>query len=380
MVDPWLVALLDSALGGTARRRLMAGLAAACVALPLAALTPGVTVQPAAPLELAPAGRLLPSLFNSVKTFESSKDGLGVKIQTQGNFALTDDWTGIVRLSRGAALRFEQDGAGGQRRLEVRPGNDGRPLYVWKVGGVERPFDAAGREWLRGMLLRFVRGTGYDAERRVAWLLERRGADGLLAEVAQIPGDFVKRLYLEQLFATRGLTADVLQRAIAQAGREMRSDHELSRSLLAAAGSPAINAPAGAVALLRSARGIGSDFELAELLIAFAAKRGLDDTAVLRAYGEAVGEIGSDSERRRTLSAAVQRGDLSPEALLTVLRSAREIGSSDDRATLLVEIAGRYSLTGATREAYLAAAGSIRSGYDRLRAEAALGRGRSAGQ
>jgi hypothetical protein len=66
------------------------------------------------------------------------------------------------------------------------------------------------------------------------------------------------------------------------------------------------------------------------------------------------------------------RQDVAPEALLTVLQSAREIGSSYDRATLLVEIANKYQLSGAAREAYLDAAGSISSQYDRERAEAAL--------
>ena len=59
-----------------------------------------------------------------------------------------------------------------------------------------------------------------------------------------------------------------------------------------------------------------------------------------------------------------------------MLQSANEIGPSYDRATLLVEIAGRYSLSGATRDAYLDAARSISSSYDRQRAEEALGRGK----
>ena len=59
---------------------------------------------------------------------------------------------------------------------------------------------------------------------------------------------------------------------------------------------------------------------------------------------------------------------------MAVLRSAQDIGSSYDRATLLVEIAGKYSLSGPARDAYLDAAGSISSSYDRKRAEEALGR------
>jgi len=107
-----------------------------------------------------------------------------------------------------------------------------------------------------------------------------------------------------------------------------------------------------------------------------AKKSELKDAGVRSAYAEAAKEVGSDYDHRRALSAMVQRGELTPEALLTVLQSAREIGSSYERATLLVEIAGKYQLAGAARQAYLDAAGSISSNYDRERAEKALGRGK----
>ena len=380
------------------RLALPAWVAASCLVFPLAALTPSVNQpaelrigdaaatasdrttppappsRPAAPLRLAQSDSHVHSVFGSVKTFESSKNGLGIKIRTTGRFELTDDWNGIARLSRGAEMQFDE--GDGRRHLDVKAGPDGRPVYIWRVNGIDRPFDAEGKVWLQSMLLHFVRGTGYGAEQRVAWFLQRRGPDGLLTEISQIPGDYVKRLYFERLFASQGLEANVVQRAIAQAGKEIRSDYELTEALRAAVGSPALD-PSSAVALLRSARGIDSDFELAELLTAFVKKSALGDAAVLQAYGEAVHEIGSDYEHHRALSAAVQRGDLSQEALLIVLRSAREISSSDERATLLVETAGRYSLSGTSREAYLEAAGSISSSYDRLRAEAALGRGKS---
>ena len=342
-------------------------------------------------------------------TFESSRDGHRIKIHTEGKFALTDDWTGIASLSRGAEMRFEEDDGRTERRLDIEPGSDGSPVYTWKVDGKKRTFDAEGRKWLQGMLLYFVRSTGYDADRRVAWFLKHHGPDGLFAEISQIPGDYVKRIYFQKLFATRGLGEAVVGRALTQAGREIQSDYDLAESLLSAAGNQALAGAAARAfvdatralesdydhrraltglldkgpidsaslaALLRSARQIDSDYDLATLLTEVMKKNPLGDSGVLSAYAEAAREIGSDYDHHRALSAAVQRGDLSQEALLTVLRSAREIGSSYDRATLLVEIAGKYSLSGAARDAYREAAGSISSNYDRQRAEEALGSGK----
>jgi hypothetical protein len=304
-------------------------------------------------------------------------------------------------------MRLEEDDGRVERRLDVEPAGDGSPVYTWKVDGEKRAFDAAGRKWLEGMLLEFLRGTGYDAERRVAWFLRRQGPDGVLAEISQISGDYGKRIYFQHLFAHRELGADAVGRALSQAGREIRSDYDLREALLAAANARELSGatasayieatraiesdydhrvaltgflekgrldPASLAALLRSARQIDSDYDLATVLTEVAKKSELKDAGVQTAYTEAVKEIGSDYDCRRALSAMTERGDLSQEALLTVLRSAQDIGSSYDRATLLVEIAGQYRLSGAARDAYLAAAGSISSKYDRQRAEAALQR------
>ena len=437
-----LLAVLDASRnrGGVSRRLVVpAWLIAACVVIPLAALAPAaepVTAPPppappapparpavpsapsapAAPAApTAPAAPAAPtaksshrSIFsiNGDETYEWSKNGHRVRIRTEGKFQLTDDWTGIVHLDRGAEIRFEEENGRAERRLDVEPGDDGRPVYTWKVDGTKRAFDAEGKKWLQDMLLDFVRGSGFAAKERTASILKRQGPDGVLAEISQIPGDYVKRLYFAQLFASRGLGMDVVVRALRQAGREIKSDYDLAETLVTSARSQALDdagvqayseasrsiqsdydqrralselvdkvrlSPAGLASLLHSALEIGSDYDCAELLVKVAHKDALGDAGVQRAYAETTDGIGSAYDRRRALSAAVERGDLSPEALLTVIHSARGINSAYDRATLLVEVAHRYSLSGPARDAYLEASRSINSEYDRKRAEDALG-------
>jgi len=437
-----LLAVLDASRnrGGVSRRLVVpAWLIAACVVIPLAALAPAaepVTAPPppappapparpavpsapsapAAPAApTAPAAPAAPtaksshrSIFsiNGDETYEWSKNGHRVRIRTEGKFQLTDDWTGIAHLDRGAEIRFEEENGRAERRLDVEPGDDGRPVYTWKVDGTKRAFDAEGKKWLQDMLLDFVRGSGFAAKERTASILKRQGPDGVLAEISQIPGDYVKRLYFAQLFASRGLGMDVVVRALRQAGREIKSDYDLAETLVTSARSQALDdagvqayseasrsiqsdydqrralselvdkvrlSPAGLASLLHSALEIGSDYDCAELLVKVAHKDALGDAGVQRAYAETTDGIGSAYDRRRALSAAVERGDLSPEALLTVIHSARGINSAYDRATLLVEVAHRYSLSGPARDAYLEASRSINSEYDRKRAEDALG-------
>lgn len=370
-------------------------LSASCLALLLAATAPVLAERHVSVLEI-----------NGVHTYKVSDGDREVEIRSEGEIELTPDWTGIARLSRGAEMRLEEENDGVERRLDVEPGKDGTPVYTWKVDGRERAFDAEGRKWLQDMLLHYVRGTGYDAEKRVAWFLKHQGPQGVLAEISQIQGDYVARIYFGHLFKNR-LEPAMVQRALEQAGREIGSDYELRQALTAAADSQTL---AGASALayteasreigsdfeqrnalaallekgkldprvltatFQSAREIGSDFELATLLVEAAKKSGLGDPAVRSAYVEAAGEIGSDFEQRRALSAMAGRGDLSPEALLAVLQSSQEIGSDFEQATLLVEIAGKYNLSGAARDAYVTAVDSIGSKHERGRAEAALSR------
>ena len=425
-----LLAVLDARRNrrGVPRRlALPAWLAAAAVVLPLAALSPAAPeaatvaaqARPAPDAPPAPPSPPAPSKkswfsgflgafdFSGTHTYVNSEAGRKVKIETEGDFELTEDWTGIARLSRGAEVRFEEEARGVERRLDVTPGKDGRPVYRWQVNGRERPFDTEGRKWLEAMLLDFLRSSGYKAEERVASILKRQGPAGVLAEVSQIQGDYGSRIYLEQLFKQARLEPALVERALRLAGRQIESDYELRQALTAALDRQVITEPAALAyaevsreiesdyearqtlsplvykfrhnartlsALLRTAKEIGSDYELAELLEDVASEYALANPGVRGAYLEAVAEIGSDYETRRALSAAVERGDLSPETLVAVLQAAEKgIGSGHDLAALLVDVAREYKLTGATREAYTKAMRSIGSSPDRERAERALG-------
>ena len=397
-----LLAVLDprrDRSGVSRRLAFPAWLIAACVVLPLAAL---------APFAQRGSGHSQSISHEDINGISDLPSGRRRRSQapppTEGKVDLNEDWTGIVRLSPGAEMRIEEEDGGTTRRLDVEPGSDGRPVYTWKVDGTERPFDAAGQRWLQGMLQQFVRGTGYAADERIATILKKQGPEGVFAEISQIPGDYVKAIYFKKLLAHHELGAPVVERVLRQAGREIKSDYELSQTLSAAAESQPLSeslstayaeaagsiksdyeqkqaltalvshgrlTPASLALVLRSAHGIESDYECSELLIAVAGKTRLDDPVAWRAYAEAAGTIGGDYERHRALSAAVKAG-LAQDSLLGLVQSARGIHSDYERASLLVEIAGQYNLSGAPRDAYLEAARSIPSEYERQRAQAAL--------
>jgi beta-lactamase regulating signal transducer with metallopeptidase domain len=283
-----LLAVLDARRdrrGVSRRLALPAWLVAACLVLPLAALAPLAK----------PVAMTADISINGDQTFEWSDNGHKIKIRSEGKFELTDDWTAVANLSRGAWMRLVEDDGRTERRLDVEPGSDGRPVYTWKVDGKQRAFDAEGRKWIQGMLLALVRGAGYDADRRVEVILKRQGPEGVLAEISQIPSAYVKAIYFKKLLAHRDLGAPIVERAVEQAGREIKSDYELANTLIAAVRSQA-----------------------------------LTDRAVT-ACAEAARSIRSDYERRRALAELVDRARLTPASLAALLRAAQGIKSSYGR-------------------------------------------------
>ena len=303
-------------------------------------------------------------------------------------------------------MRIEEEVGGVQRRLDIEPAATAGPSIPGRSTATERPFDAAGRNWLRRMLLRFVRGTGYAADERVALILKRQGADGVFAEISQLPSDYVKAIYFKKLLrpprvwgrpsssglsgrrerrssrttscARRSPPRPDLRTAPDPLPRRMRrprgpSSPTSSCARPLRAGGEGAPRPKSTAAILLAAQKIDSDFELAELLTTIARKNGLGDPVVQQAYAAAVNTVDSSFERHRALGALVDRGDLSPAAVGMALQLVRGIDSDFERASVLVEIAEHYPLAGAARDAYLDITATISSGYERERAEAALG-------
>ena len=124
--------------------------------------------------------------------------------------------------------------------------------------------------------------------------------------------------------------------------------------------------------------GIESDYECAELLARSPAKPARRPRGQ-RAYAEAA----DGSAALRAPSGPLggrQTGSLSQGPSRSI-QSARGIKSDYERASLLVEIARRYNLSGARRDAYLEPPARSLPTYERQRAQAAaggaVGRGRN---
>jgi len=269
------------------------------------------------------------------------------------------------------------------------------------VNASERPFEPAGREWLRLNLPKFVRNTGIGAPARIARFLRQGGTSAVMTEISQIQSTYVKGLYYRELFKQATLTPEQYKQVMTQASSEMKSSsYELAQLLIAIADKlPADDAsrrayfqaasginsdyelrrvystmlkrgpvsPQTLAVLLENTASIESDYELAELLRQVLVQQPLDANN-RAAFFRALNTIQSDYERRRVLSAAVSTTGPSDQALIeSALTAASSIGSDYESATFLLEILKQNGIEGAARGPFFKTVAGLSSGYERGR-------------
>ncbi len=223
----------------------------------------------------------------------------------------------------------------------------------------------------------------------------------LARAASRIKSDYEKRRAFTTLLTKDGLSAATVGEILAGT-KGMDSDYELAELLIEVSSRYAI-APATRRYYLDALATIQSDYEyrrvvtalakrsplpadftrdildhagahvkgyeLAELLITMDKSLG-KDRALAIALLDAATHLDSDYEHARVLKDLVaQRPDT--EVVVQLLKQAPRVGSAYERAELLLTVARAYRIDGALHDAYVDAAQSIGSDYERNRALAA---------
>jgi beta-lactamase regulating signal transducer with metallopeptidase domain len=322
--------------------------------------------------------------------------GCGIRLTATGKFTFNEDYTDIGTVASGAQVVIEVDYGAHDRRVTIRPGEQ----RVYKVDGDVQPFDAEAKAWLSETITFLLRRTGYEGEKRARSILDRRGIRGLMAEFAQLNGDYTRRIYYQAAVTSGKLDVAGFEELIAMAAKTISSDYELAELLIAVSKTQALTermqagfvaaaksissdyerhrvlsaalsrpglTPAVEAGMLDAAAGIGSDYELATLLIELNDARRIDD-AVRPAFFTAVNSVSSDFEHRRVLSAVAGRAGSSRAMLTDALTSAKAIDSDYELAEFLTEVGSTYTVDDTLRPAFFAAASTIGSDFEHARA------------
>jgi hypothetical protein len=296
-----------------------------------------------------------------------------VHVESRGRVELTDDERDVKSVSTDGYFEISSRGwwsLFGQRYI-VQGNADGSTTRRFMVGSAERPVDAETHARIGDTIQRLAR-SGFGAESRVARILAREGPSGVLDAIPMSPSDFVRAKYFLLLFSQARLDPLTAERAIRESAKEIGSDYELARVLMAAADSMTID-EALAPAFLDATNAIHSDYEHARVLLRLLAKQ--QTRAAVTVVIASSSHIRSDYEEARVLNRVAEQKDLSDTAVLGIVRATDSIGSDYEKARVLLTIVAAHPIEKTTQQAILETAAHIGSDHQRGRVLSAMLRG-----
>jgi len=337
---------------------------------------PARAEQPAAPAPLepfAPRAPLAPLADEGRQnwTFSTGDGWTRLRVEHSGRIELTDDERDVKSVSPNGSFEIASKGwlsLFGQRYV-VRGNTDGTTTRRFTVKGLDRSIDAEARAWIADALQRLVR-SGFGAEARMARIIAQRGPDGVLEEISRFGSDFTKARYFMLLFKQPRLDRPTAGRSLRALGREVGSDFELARVLIAFAETFPLDDTI-APAFVEATNSIGSDFEQARVLLTLLA-HDRPGPAAVNAVLALTPRIGSDFEKARVLTSLAQRRGLGANAVLGIVRAATSIGSDFEQSRVLLHVISSQPIDPAARQTLLEATGRIGSDHERGRVMSAM--------
>ena len=315
-----------------------------------------------------------------------TSDGVTLKINARGRIDFSDDDTDVTAISPGGHFIMERrvGGIGGVfaevTRFEARERNGSIERKYLSKGRALDP--AEGRRWLATVLPDMLRDMAVNADKRVARQLARGGPALVLAEISKTGSSFARSVYLRQLYMQAVLEPPVLGQSLQQAAREVDSDFELGQALRVAAQRQPIDQALPAFAA--AARAIDSDFEQRQALARAVARDGLSAQSYAALWTAATPAadgrgIASDFELAQLLKQSAGAGRVVDANVQAYLAAAHTVGSDFERRGV-VEAVSAATLSDAQMAEVVGMAAGIGSDFERAQAIVGLSRRAPAGQ
>jgi len=146
-----------------------------------------------------------------------------LKIESNGDIAISNDEKTISSISPGGYLKIEKTTFGNSRSVVIN--NKGNGLeYEYKEGGRVKAFDPDGKAWLAEMLPELMNTTTLGASERVNSRYASGGSKAVLNLVDNLKGDYVKATYL-RLLMKKDLKPNEITATVDKTIAQISSDH-----------------------------------------------------------------------------------------------------------------------------------------------------------
>ena len=260
----------------------------------------------------------------STWTASGQTDDCAFDLKSEGDIVFNGDATAIERMTPGAHLEVTTNIRGDVGQLVIRSSAAGVLSYDFARNGQRADFAQGGAVWLKQVLIGLDRTTGFAIDIRFPVLLQAGGAANVLSDVALMRADRARFLYVRRLIDAAPL--DV--RAIRQIGD------------------------------IVSSMWFGHD--AAELIVGVANQYPLVDAVARSGFLKAAISMEGDHDQARALLSIIPAATLTPEEMAAVLSSVRRMTADQQKSRVLLTLASTQRLDGDLRNAYAAAAESIR--------------------
>lgn len=297
-------------------------------------------------------------------------------VTLHGAVSFADDLTDVVTLSDGGTFSIRVWNGLVPHTFEFRSQN-GSITRTYYVAGVMRPWDDDARQRLARDLPALVRRSGIGAESRVKSILQKKGINGVLAEVELLGGDYARRLYLVALVDAAKLDSSSVQPVLSVVGREMTSDYDRRQVLQHVASHVAMDQRASS-AFLQAMTTMRSDYDRRQVLTTLFATSGqLTDASALLPAIEA---IRSSYDKRQVLSELMARPAASLDVKQAILRAAAGIQGDYDRGQVLLAYVQKFGVETPVVTPFFAALNATKSAYERRRMLTAVAKSSNVGR
>lgn len=290
--------------------------------------------------------------------FSLREDGLAIKANWRGKLKLDKTGDAVAYVEDYLEIELEEDGERERLRL-TKDGRDVEASY-WRDGNEQAPGDETDTQ-IGDLVVRFLRASAFEADMRVAKILESGGVEAVFAEIEMLSSDYAVRRYAAALSEMKTLDGEQIRALIDQLD-DIEGDHDIAQALLAITLHQSLN-DAATLELLGVAENIDSDYEKRRVLTAIASKPLSGDAA-----GAAVvllSTLQSDHDFRVSAESVLAQEKISANHVAEVITAAAgEIDSDHDLRLILTAAAPRIGAV-TVADAWLYAFGNIDSDYDK---------------
>lgn len=306
--------------------------------------------------------------FEDVTTLKVRQDGTTLGARLEGPVRFADSEDSVVALEGRAVI--EEVIVGGarhadERRVEVESTDSGIS-HRYTVNGLDQPFEPAGRAFMVDAVPTLLRETAYDADHRIAKIIEKGGQEALLEEVSRIETEWSRGKYLAKLAERERLDGANVTRALMLTA-PIQSDYVRRTTLVALLKHQDLTSEQQAQ-VFDLVADTQSDYEQRLVLVQLVPKLHVEDASLAAAWQAALETVDSDFEARVAIIALAERNDLTPSLVEAAIKATTGMGSDYEARVALAALVPHLARMPTLASAYADSTRLIASDYEHRRA------------